>query len=319
MVWREGLFYRRCVDTAIVFAVLAAVLYGTGAAFEQHQAAGAPDSAAGRLKLLGLLIRQPLWVFGITVQAGGFIMHAIALHSGALAVVQMVVAAEFIVSVTLVRIRSGRRLSRNVWAAIAAVMAGIAGFLALTSAAPPTGSVHAVTTHAAGSGGATAAVALAAAVPAAGMIVCAAVGLAAAGRSRALVLAVAAGLADTCTAVVTKALSQVAGHGAGAIASSWPVYALVAGGLCSVLLTQTAYQAGRPMITLPVIAAVTPAASVAVGAAFLGDAARMGALRAAAAGAVALATSAAIMLLVRTVPAERAGRAAACRPGTATQ
>jgi hypothetical protein len=41
--------------------------------------------------------------------------------------------------------------------------------------------------------------------------------------------------------------------------------AVVACGIGNILLTQTAYQTGRPMITLPVISAVAPVASVAIG------------------------------------------------------
>lgn len=297
------------MTTAIVCALLAALLYGTGAAIEQHQAATAPDSAAGRPKLLGLLVRQPLWLFGLVVQIGGFVMHAVALRSGSLAVVQMIVAAELLVSVALVRARSGRPLPGKVWGAGAAVLAGIVAFLALTSFGladvPRQSAVAAHVARAAGSTGAISGTALGASVSGAAAIAIAAVGLAAAGRRRTLLLAVAAGLADTSVAVVTTALTREAGHGIAAIAGSWPVYALVAGGICSLLLTQTAYQAARPMITLPVIAAVTPMASVAVGVAFLGDAARLGVVRTIAAGAVALATSAAIAVLARSAPAVR--------------
>jgi hypothetical protein len=289
---------------AIVCALFAALLYGTGAAIEQHQAATAPDSAAGRPSLLGLLVRQPLWLCGLAVQIGGFVMHAVALRSGSLAVVQMIVAAELVVSVALVRVRSGRPLPGNVWAAGAAVLAGIVAFLALTSFGPADVSRQsAVAAHAAravGSAGGISGTALGAAVSGAAAITIAAVGLAVTGRRRVLLLATAAGLADTGMAVVTTAMAHEAGHGIAAIAGSWPVYALVAGGICSLLLTQTAYQSGRPMITLPVIAAVTPMASVAVGVAFLGDAARLGVVRTVAAGAVALATSAAIAVLARS-------------------
>lgn len=293
------------MTTAIVCALLAALLYGVSAAVEQHQAATAPDSAAGRLKLLGLLVRQPLWLFGLAVQIGGFAMHAAALRSGSLAVVQMLVAAELIVSVALVRVRSGRPLPRNIWLAGAAVLTGIVGFLALTSLGLGAVPQHPAAAGPAGSGGTVSATALAAAVSGATAIALGAVGLAVTGKRRALLLAVAAGLADTGLAVVTKALAHEAGHGITAITGSWPVYALVAGGICSLLLTQSAYQAARPMITLPVIAAVTPMASVAVGVAFLGDAARLGVVRVIAAGAVALATSAAIVILARSAPAVR--------------
>jgi hypothetical protein len=298
------------MTTMILCAVLAAVLYGIGAAFEQHQAAGAPDSSAGRLRLIGLLVRQPAWLLGIAAQLGGFAAHAVALRSGALTIVQMVVAAELVVSVAIVRVRSGRPLPRAAWAAGAAVVAGIAAFLALTSCGASCGP---------GPGHGLAAVGLGAAAAGTAAIGAAVAGLSAAGRRRALLLGTAAGLTDAGLAVVTMALARESGHGIAAIAGSWPVYALVAGGLCSLLLTQTAYQAARPMVTLPVIAAVTPAASVAIGIGFLGEITRLGAGRAVAAGIVVAGTGIALVVLARCAPASRpahgpAGRAEPARP-----
>ena len=294
----------------MVCALLAAVLYGAAAAFEQQQAAGAPDSSAGRPRLIGLLVRQPAWLLGFAAQIGGFALHAVALRSGPLTIVQMTVAAELIVSVAIVRVRSGRPLPRTAWLAGAAVLAGITTFLALTTS---------------GSSGAPGQGATAAGVVVAGTaaIAIAVAGLSAAGLRRALLLAVAAGLADACLAVMTMALSEVAGHGIAAVACSWPVYALAPGGLCSLLLTQTAYQAARPMVTLPVIAAVTPLASVAIGMGFLGETARLGAGRAIAAGIVAVGTGAALVVLARSAPAAapllRLHRAVRCTTPAARQ
>ncbi len=306
--------------TVILCALAAAVLYGTGAAFEQHQAAAAPASSAGRPKLLGLLIRQPAWLLGIAAQIGGFAAHAAALRSGPLTVVQMVVAAELIVSVAIVRVRSRRPLPPGALAAGATVIGGIVAFLALTSTGHADAHREAAGLGAAGLGG----TGLGAAVTAAAAIVAAAVGLSRAGRSRALVLGLAAGLTDACLAVITSALSREFGHGTAAVLGRWPVYALVVAGLGSVLLTQTAYQAARPMITLPVIAAVTPIASVAVGLGFLGEGAHLGGIRIAAAGVVAAVTGAALVVLARSAPSgptspapERAG-ADGLRPGTPT-
>src|SRR5215472_16239713 len=117
----------------IVAALAAAVLYGAGAAMEQRQAAVAPVSLAGRPRLLFLLARQPLWLLGIAVQAGGFAAHAVALRSGPLATVQMLVSAELIVAVVILRVWSGRPLSRSSWAAALTVVAAVAAFLALAS------------------------------------------------------------------------------------------------------------------------------------------------------------------------------------------
>jgi hypothetical protein len=100
-----------------VSALAAAVLYGTGAAIEQRQAATAPQAAAGRVRLLVLLARQPLWLLGLAAQLAGFAAHAVALRSGPLGVVQMLTAGELLVAVVIVRLWSGRRFSRTAWAA----------------------------------------------------------------------------------------------------------------------------------------------------------------------------------------------------------
>src|SRR5215470_323620 len=292
-----------CVLMVIVTALTAAVLYGAGAAVQQRQAGAAPDSAAGRLRLLFLLGRQPLWLLGIAVQIGGFAAHAAALRSGPLATVQMLVSAELVVAVVIVRVWSGRPLGRASWAAALTVVAGVAAFLALTS--PGHG-------HAASHRDYVAATGLGAATTAAGALAAAAAGLRAAERRRAVLLAVAAGLADSCSAVVTMAFSRAASHGLAALPASWTVYALAGCGAGNVLLTQTAYQAGRPMVTLPVIAAVTPVASAAVGIGILGETPRTGVPGAVAAGFAVLVTSLALAWLARSAPhPEPRGHAAA--------
>ena len=284
----------------IATALTAAVLYGAGAAMEQRQAAAAPQSSAGKPRLLFLLARQPLWLLGIAVQIGGFAAHAVALRSGPLTTVQMVVSAEFVVAVIIVRVWSGRPLSRASWAAALTVVAAVAAFLLLTS--PGHG-------HLASQPGHAAATALAALATGGAALAAAVVGLRSAGNRRALLLAVAAGLADSCSAVVTMAFSHTAGHGLVALFTSWTVYAVVACGAGNVLLTQTAYQAGRPLLTLPVIAAVTPVASVAVGIGLLGETPRIGLAGGIAAGFAVLVTGLALAYLARSVPQPETGEA----------
>ncbi len=277
----------------IVTALAAAVLYGAVAAVEQRQAAAAPESAAGRPGLLLMLARQPLWLLGIAAQVGGFATHAVALRSGPLATVQMLVAGELIVAVIIVRVWSGRPLGRASWAAALAVVLSVAAFLALTAPGH-----H----HQAGHPNFDVAAAIGAAVSGGAALAAAAVGLRARGRSRAVLLAVAAGLADTCSAVVTMAFSYVASHGVTAIATSWTVYAVAVCGAGNVLLTQTAYQVGRPMVTLPIIAAVTPVTSVAIGIGLLGETPRIGVPGAVAACLAVLVASVALACLARSAP-----------------
>ena len=311
--------------TALVWALIAAVLYGTGAALQQRQAAAAPSQAAGRPRLLLLLVRRPWWLLGIGVELGGFATHAVALRTGPLTIVQMLVASSLLFSVATVRVWSGRRLSWTAWAAVLAVIVGIASFVVLAS---PAGGD-------AGAPGGSGPAGLAAAVLAACAVPLAAAGLAAAGRRRAVLLAVAAGLADAGIAVVTMAFSHVVSGGVTGMAGSWATYALMLGGPCSLLLTQTAYQAGRPMITLPVVAVVTPVASLAVGNLLLGESAQLGVLSGAAAVLAVLVTAAGLVVLARLTtgapaerqspargrprPAARQQLATACAPVTAGQ
>jgi hypothetical protein len=275
--------------TVIAWALAAAVLYGAGAALQQRQAAVAPRQAAGRPRLLLLLVRRPWWLLGIGVELGGFAAHAVALRTGPLTIVQMLVASSLLFSVATVRLWSGRRLGWTAWGAVLAIIAGIASFVVLASPAGGDAQVR----GASGPAG----------LAAAGLAICAvplaAAGLAAAGGRRAVLLAVAAGLADAAKALVTMAFSHAFSGGLTGLAGSWATYALLLGGPCSLLLTQTAYQAGRPLITLPVIAVVSPVASLTVGGLVLGESAKLGVLSGAAAALAVLATSAGLVVLAR--------------------
>ena len=129
--------------TALVWALTAAVLYGTGAALQQRQAAATPSQAAGRPRLLLLLVRRPWWLLGMVGELGGFAAHAVALRTGALTIVQMLVASSLLFSVVTVRVWSGRRLGWTAWAAVLAVIAGLASFVAVASPASGHASVPA--------------------------------------------------------------------------------------------------------------------------------------------------------------------------------
>ena len=273
-------------------AVIAAIFYGTGAALQQHQASTAPDGSAGRPSLLLLLMRRPWWLLGIATEEAGFAAHAVALRSGPLTVVQMLMASSLVFSVATVRLWSRRPLGWVAWAACTAVVAGIGAFVALTSLSSLAGGQD--LPRRAG---------LAAACLGISALPLAAAGLAAAGRRRTILLAVAAGLADACMAVVTMAFAHTIPHGLTAVVTSWPLYALIAAGFCSFLLTQTAYQAGCPMITLPVIAVVTPVSSLVAGAGLLGETPQLGGARAVGLGLAVLVTATGLVTLARrTVP-----------------
>ena len=104
------------------------------------RAAAAPgrrgaQPGGGPARLLLLLVRRPWWLLGIGVELGGFATHAVALRTGPLTIVQMLVASSLLFSVATVRLWSDRRRSWTAWAAVLAVIVGIASFVALASPA----------------------------------------------------------------------------------------------------------------------------------------------------------------------------------------
>ncbi len=240
--------------TALLLAALSAVLYGAGVAVEHRQAARMPAKAAGLPRMLTRLARQPLWLAGAALEAGGFAAHATALRTGSLAAVQMILGCSLLVSIAVGSGLARRMPPRRCWPAIIAIVAAVGTILFLLGPDD-----HAVT-QAPGRLGLAALVTgvITAPIAAAGL-------LTTRGAARALLLAVAAGLADTCGAVVTMAFTHSFAHGPGAAFTSWPPYALIVAELASLTLAQTAYQTDAPLITLPTITAVMPLASLAVG------------------------------------------------------
>jgi hypothetical protein len=85
-----------------------------------------------------------------------------------------------------------------------------------------------------------------------------AAGLRAAGPARAAWFGLAAGIGDAFMAVLAKAFADSFGHGLSGAVVRWTPYVLVAAGVVVMLLISTAYQAGYPTRTLPIIAVADP-------------------------------------------------------------
>jgi hypothetical protein len=159
-------------------------------------------------------------------------------------------------------------ISYGEWVAIAAVLVGVSVFLAAGS---PTESASA----AAGVGGWLLCVLPVFLVVGFAM----ATGLRAAGPARAAWFGLAAGIGDAFMAVLAKAFADSFGRGLAGAFVSWVPYVLVAAGLVVMLLVSTAYQAGHPTRTLPIIAVTDPLFGCLIGMALFGERLRLDGLR----------------------------------------
>lgn len=242
-------------DTAaVLIAICAALSFGTCEALQLREAVQIPESEALRPGLLLQLMRRGMWLLGIVTDIGGFVLMGVALALGPLVLVYPVVTLQLLWTFLLLTRWYHQSLRAEQWASIVAVVAGAALFVAATgkggTAATAVPGGDWIAFWVAGGGA---------------LALLGASALAVRDRSRALRIAFAAGVADALLATALAALSGSSG-GVGHALVSWPLYVVIGAGIVDLLFKQTAYQAGYPTMTLPIMAVTDPLLVVLIGA-----------------------------------------------------
>jgi drug/metabolite transporter (DMT)-like permease len=228
---------------AVALALTATVLFGTSSVLEQRSTKRVPERHAMSPRLLIDLARQPLWLAAIGIEVAGSLLQILALHFGALAVVQPILVCNLLVAVVVTVVTQRLRPDPTMLAGVVCCAAGVAGFLVV---AQP-------------SGGRTR-VGVAAAVPLAVGLVVALGGCLAGARwsprlLRPLWLALACGVDFGATAFLLKLAPSALPDGFSDPLRQWPLYLLVVVAPAGFLLNQNAFQAGR--LISPVLAIIT--------------------------------------------------------------
>ena len=256
------------LGASITLSVLAALVFGTGVAFQHRAAAAAPDMPL-RLGLLGRLARDPWWLLGISCDGVGFLLMLGALATGPLVVVQPILMTAVVFSLAIHGLLTHHPLTRNEWRAVAGVAIGLVVFVLVIAPGEDVDNR------------ASDAVWLLTMAVCAGLLaITIGFGFRAVRARRALLLGTATGIADAIMAVLAKAFATDFGDGVAAMATSWEPWALIVVGIFDLLLQQTAYQAGVPTVTLPTITVVDPVASSVLGVILFGEYLRLGGFRA---------------------------------------
>ncbi|MGN6129368.1 MAG: DMT family transporter [Nocardioidaceae bacterium] len=229
--------------TAILLALAATVLFGASSVMEQRSTKQVPERAALSPRLLVDLARRPLWLAAIAINVVGNLLQVVALHFGALAVVQPILVCNLLVAVLITVVAMRRPPDRTMLAGIVCCAAGVAGFLAV---AQPRGGRETVSVSAALPLAVTVVVVLGGTL--------AAVRLAPAAL-RPLWLALACGYCFGVTAFLLKLVPATVPDGFGDPLRQWPLYMLVVVGPAGFLLNQNAFQTGR--LISPVLAIIT--------------------------------------------------------------
>ncbi|GAA1644825.1 DMT family transporter [Catellatospora bangladeshensis] len=242
--------------TSTLLGLLAAALFAVAAAL-QHRVtravAHARGDAPGRLlPVLGIvrrLLGSPVWLAGFCCNVLGFTAHAAALHTGAIGIVQALLAVQLMFALPMAYARTGRPPSARDWAGTAAVCVGLAVLVLARGGVAQTvrrGPLPAV---------------LVAAV-----VLIAVLLLLARSRSgqgvRTALAGGAAGAGFSTTAVLTVVVAdQLAARGPVSVALDWPVYALALSGLVAAVLAQEAYASGGLPTALTAMTVTDPVLS----------------------------------------------------------
>ncbi|GAA4590385.1 DMT family transporter [Planotetraspora phitsanulokensis] len=249
----------------VILAVCAAACNALSSVLQRRAARTAPQSEAFKLSLLWDMMRRPVWLGGIGAMIGGFLFQASALNFGMLSLVQPLLIMELPFTMLIIWLMFGIKLNRQLWLAIISVTLGLA--LLLASASPggghqaPTAQDWVITAIVCGG------------------IAAFLIGMAKikSGSRRAALLGIASGLGFAVTAALMKESTRLFATEKAAVLTTWPVYAMVAAGIFSVFVLQTALQSGNLVVVQPTLNVTDPVTSIGLGVALFGESIRLGA------------------------------------------
>jgi drug/metabolite transporter (DMT)-like permease len=131
------------MDKAISLALAASFCTATSSVCQRLGAKNArrPGAAGVDIWLIFRLARRPIWLAGLASMILGFAFQLAALHFGALALVQPILALELLFVFGYMTVLGSGRVKRRDWLAAAAMSAGLS--LLLFAASPSGGRLHA--------------------------------------------------------------------------------------------------------------------------------------------------------------------------------
>ncbi len=237
---------------AVVCALSSSLLYALASVLQHRAAIAQPQDQSLRLGLLARLLRNPLWLIGITCDGLAYALQFVALGHASLVLVQPLLVCGLLFALPLGAWLAGARMRTRDWVGAVLIVTGLALFLVVASPSSGTTDVDSWPQLCAFTFLAVAALILLA--------------HGRASRARAALLAGAAGLVYGLTAALTKSVAHLLGIGVGHLLGSWELYILVAAGVVGMVLAQSAFQAGPLDASLPVLTVVDPVVSIAIGA-----------------------------------------------------
>jgi drug/metabolite transporter (DMT)-like permease len=237
----------------IFFALAAACLIGIGFVAQQHAAYREPLGEMLRLRLLGHLARNRLWLLGLAAMVGGQVLGAAALDESDVASVEPVLATSLIFALVFAHLLYREPLNRRVWQGGLLVTAGSGLFLAVGRP------------HAGRPADPESARWLVAAIVVALVVALVLSARPRPLRTKAMLLAAAAGMLWGVQDVLTRGSLVALGRGWAGLLGNWEPYGVVVVAITGLLLAQSAFDAAPLRISLPAATAAEPVTGIVLG------------------------------------------------------
>jgi hypothetical protein len=251
----------------VIFMALLAALANAVASICQRL--GVEDAPAARGPSMGLIrhmVQRPVWLLGFVIMALGYGAQAVALHLGALNVVQPIMVSELVILVFVLWLWYSTPLrTRDIVAALATAV-GLGVFLFISS--PSVG-------HKVPSNSLWLEVGVVIVVVVGAFVL---LGRRGPGWWRALALGAAASVGFALLSAITKSMTNVLLTGWGALFTSWQLYCLAVIGLGSFVIMQSAFQVGPFAASQSTLILVNPFVAIAIGHVLYGESLRGGTL-----------------------------------------
>ncbi len=224
---------------SVLFALLTALCNGLASVLQRMAASTAPAAKALHLSLFSYLIRRKVWLAGIGLVVLAAVCQAVALGTGAVALVQPIFIIELPFTLLVASRLAHRKLPQRTWWAVGLVTVSLGAGLA---AAAPSGG----TTQAPLKVWITALI-----VTGVFEAVVITVGVRTHGNARGAAFGLAAACGYALTATLMKSAVDNLSQGVAAFFSAWQLYATAGAGVGALFLLQNALQAGSLVAVQP--------------------------------------------------------------------
>jgi len=244
---------------AYVLAVLAALANALTTILQRMGVESAPAETNLRWGLMAYAMRRKVWLAGFAFMVAAFLFQFTALHFGRLTTVQPILTLELPFLVAILGIWFRQHLGWHEWLGALFAAGGLAFFLLLAS---PGGGNQTPDLYDWG---------LVSIAVIGGITIAVMLTRVGSPAWKAAMFGSASAIAFAFTAALTKETNTLISHGWAGVFLAWPPYALAAGGLAGLFLTQNAFRSGPVTASQTTLVIVDPVASIIIGIGLFGD------------------------------------------------